>query len=223
MQLIYYLEYQIILSYRMKVSCGGLLYAFDSDGDLGLILGYERCGYFPLKGRKEQGETIEQAAIREIYEESCGIVDIMDINLDCKIDSAKKRYYLGLVPVKYDIIQEFADRRKHETRSAFIEIEELKFYKLSELLTMRLPLITYKAISFYKDILIKIANNAYITDDNAITEYEMYVNPIKYQAKLRVHSILKYIICAIKHNSSIHHNSSLRMSYTGTNLSASVL
>ena len=197
----------------MKVSCGGILYAYNNAGDVGVILGREGGGYFPLKGRKEPGETMEQTAMREIYEESCGTVKLNDIVLDCKIESTSKKYFLGLVEVNYNIIEEFINKRKNETRPSFIELTELKFYKLSELFATKLPLVTYKAVCFYRSKLSKLQHKKYnwrnaivaknvnsITQDSVmnniyqqtVAKYTALVAPIKIKARLRL-SKLMYI------------------------------
>jgi len=139
----------------MRVSCGALLYAC-KDGEIGVVLGIEGGNYFPLKGGKFAGETDEQTAIREVFEESCGLVDLKRISLDCTVHSLTKRYHLGLVEVSHDIIEKFAARRATETRPSFAELSGLKFIKLADLENMKLPLVTYKAVSFYKDRLFEL-------------------------------------------------------------------
>ena len=115
------------------ISCGALLYAFNMKGEIGVILGKE-CGmYFPLKGCQEPNETLAETAIREVHEESCGLVKLDTIDLDCMLSTGRKQYHIGLAEVSIDIIDKFKERRLHEQRGSFMEIDELRFFKLDDI------------------------------------------------------------------------------------------
>lgn len=77
-----------------KNSCGAILYTI-KDNKVYIILGKESRDWFPFKGVCEKNETLEEAAIREIEEETCRIVKINNIALDCKYASYRKIYHIG--------------------------------------------------------------------------------------------------------------------------------
>ena len=118
-----------LLTHRtLPVSCGALLYTCDPHGQLGVVLGVERTesyGYLPFKGRPEANETYEQAAIREVYEETCGLVQVDHIELCHQFQTIHKRYFIGLIKVPYDIIEKFEIKRAMET--CISSMEKLKW------------------------------------------------------------------------------------------------
>jgi ADP-ribose pyrophosphatase YjhB (NUDIX family) len=118
----------------MKNSCGGLLYAISPNGTTGIILGIEGNDWLPFKGCNEPNETFEQTAIREICEETCGIVQIKTIKLDHQFTSKRKNYYIGLVCVDYDIVNQFDIISKNENRIEYKEKKELRFFPLCDVL-----------------------------------------------------------------------------------------
>ena len=86
----------------MKIhSCGAILYT-DFNNDIYVILGMEKGMWFPFKGTRETGETCTEAAIREIYEETCSIVKLDDIELNCQYSTKRKYYHIGLVYVNHN-------------------------------------------------------------------------------------------------------------------------
>lgn len=119
----------------MKTSCGALLYSYHN-GEIGIILGNENPndGFLPFKGRPEHGETREEAAIREIYEETCGLVKLQHITLSHQFSSKNKHYYIGICRVSYDIIDRFNKIRRDEIRENFKEKKMLKFFPLKSIL-----------------------------------------------------------------------------------------
>lgn len=144
------------------ISCGALLYAFDVNGRIGVILGKEHKYYFPLKGRQELNETLCETAIREVREESCGLVKLEDIDLECKImNMNRKQYHIGLANVDINIVDMFIDRRKHEVKKEFMEMTELKFFILDNMnninnnanihpITKRVIRFYYKKLRYYE-------------------------------------------------------------------------
>lgn len=134
----------------MKHSCGAILYSFDSKGRLGIILGLEGRCWFPFKGCKDKGETYEQAAIREIYEETCGLVKINGINLEHEFSSKNKHYHIGLVYVSYDFIKKFDEIRCHMVEKQFLEKTRVKFFPLNEIhCFQRIHSLTLVSIRFF--------------------------------------------------------------------------
>jgi hypothetical protein len=116
----------------MKISCGAIFYTFDSNNNIGIILGLEGDQWFPFKGCKETDETITQTAIREIKEETCGLVDIKEIDLEHKFSSKRKIYFIGICEVSNDFVNQFEKKRLEETRASFMEKKAVKVFTLSE-------------------------------------------------------------------------------------------
>lgn len=145
-----------------KKSCGAILYAFDPDGKLGIILGDEARNlgdeWLPFKGCSHDGETLEQAAIREIFEETCGLVSLNSITLYHKFSTKRKEYYIGLVEVPYKLIEIFGEVRRTETREDFMEKRKIKFFSFPDVLTdPNIHNISKSSILFYKDALEALA------------------------------------------------------------------
>lgn len=141
----------------MRHSCGAILYAFDPKGQLGIILGLEGYHWLPFKGGPEKNETFEEAAIREIYEETCKIVKLDYINLKHNFKSKHKSYHIGLVKVNYNIIENFKKKRKRENKNIYKEKKEIAFFPLNIVRThTAVHNITLASINYYWDQLIKI-------------------------------------------------------------------
>jgi hypothetical protein len=118
----------------MRTSCGALFYSYDTLGNLGIVLGLEGYEWLPFKGCNEENETLEQTAIREINEETCGLVNITMINLEHNFTSKRKNYHIGLCEVPYEIINNFANVIQTEKRAAYKEKKKLKFFDLYAIL-----------------------------------------------------------------------------------------
>jgi hypothetical protein len=119
----------------MKISCGAIFYTFDIHNNIEVVLGLEGDQWFPFKGCKEADETIKQTAIREIREETCGLVDIKEINLEHKFSSKRKIYFIGICEVSNDFVNQFEKKRLEETRVAFMEKKAVRTFSLSEAFT----------------------------------------------------------------------------------------
>jgi hypothetical protein len=121
----------------LPLSCGAILYAFNESGELGVILGDEikdtSVSYLPFKGCMEPGETPEITAIREINEETCGIVQLNAIKLDHKFTTKRKEYHIGLVEVPYEIVSQFNDIVKTESKKQYKEKRSMKFFRMRDL------------------------------------------------------------------------------------------
>lgn len=121
----------------MRTSCGAIFWTEDPAGNRGIVLGEEGeddSQWLPFKGCVEQFETPEQAAIREVFEETCGLVILTSIMLEHCFSTKRKIYMIGLCYVPFEIIQQFEERRKSETRFAYAEKKKLRFFKLDEVL-----------------------------------------------------------------------------------------
>jgi ADP-ribose pyrophosphatase YjhB (NUDIX family) len=147
----------------MRHSCGAILYTYDPNGDLGIILGMEGTHWLPFKGGCEGDETIEETAVREIYEETCGLVHVTKISLDHVFNSKHKHYHIGLYEVPYDIIRQFPKKRKEATEKRFMEKQSVKFFPLTGLrCNKNIHSITRASIKFFWDQFIVLANNRQI-------------------------------------------------------------
>jgi ADP-ribose pyrophosphatase YjhB (NUDIX family) len=147
----------------MRHSCGAILYAYDPNGDLGIILGMEGTHWLPFKGGSEGDETVEETAVREIYEETCGLVHITNISLDHVFNSRHKHYHIGLCEVPYDIIRQFPKKRKEATEKKFMEKQSVKFFPLTGLRDNKcIHSITRASIKFFWGQLMMLASNRQI-------------------------------------------------------------
>jgi 8-oxo-dGTP pyrophosphatase MutT (NUDIX family) len=152
-------EKKELLTHRtLPVSCGALLYTCDPHGQLGVILGVERTesyGYLPFKGRPEANETYEQAAIREVYEETCGLVQVDHIDLCHQFQTVHKRYFIGLIKVPYDIIEKFEIKRATETSVSSMEKLKIKFFPLNQMQNREIHPLSRLSIKFWLTEILK--------------------------------------------------------------------
>ncbi len=149
-----------------KHSCGAILYTIHNNS-LYIVLGMEKAQWFPFKGVREKDETNQQAAIREICEETCGVVkaqDISDIDLQCNYTTKRKHYHIGLAYIPYGGIREFYKNRNKliaESESlteykggdaekwAYLEKTQLSTFSLNAATTYKFHYITDTPIKFY--------------------------------------------------------------------------
>ena len=167
----------------LPLSCGAILYAFNDSGELGVILGDEikdtNVSYLPFKGCMEPGETPEITAIREINEETCGIVQLNTIKLDHKFTTKRKEYHIGLVEVPYKIVSQFSDIVKTESKKQFKEKRSIKFFRMRDLhKNHEIHPITKASLLYYKNKLDAIARGGIIRH-NLINFCGISINTIK--------------------------------------------
>lgn len=149
-----------------KHSSGAILYTI-YDHKVYIVLGLEKGDYFPFKGVRENCETNKQTAIREIFEETCGVLTVNDINLLCNFSTKRKHYHIGLVYISLDDIEQFSiNKRKLENdienlekNWIYLEKTDIKIFKLDYLSKYKFHEITYKPIKFYQNRLIYIQNS----------------------------------------------------------------
>lgn len=161
----------------MKHSCGALFYTYNTDRELGIILGEEGYEWLPFKGCPKDDETYEQTAIREIFEETGGLIRLNSIKLKHYFTSKHKHYHIGLVYVPYETIYYFNRRRHLETRPDFTEKKELKFFPLSSIKNnLSIHNLTLASIRFYW---------------NDLLAYSVGVQPVvsKEGERIRKHSV----------------------------------
>jgi 8-oxo-dGTP pyrophosphatase MutT (NUDIX family) len=144
-----------------KKSYGAILYSFNPSGELGIILGSEsvdpQCGFFPFKGGSNISESPVQTAIREVFEETRGLVNLHTLQLRCKIRSKHKTYLFGLAEVNYDIIEKFNKIDVENMDPCYKEKKEIKFFRFADIYLHKFPAITMDAILFFKKELNHIA------------------------------------------------------------------
>ncbi len=172
-----------------KKSCGAILYSTNLNGELGIILGDESRGdvngWLPFKGGCKENETVEQAAIRELYEETCGLVKRDSIDLQNKFRTKRKEYHIGLCEVPYSIIIDFDIARKEETREEFMEKKRLKFFKFPDVLDDPLVHnISKSSILFYKDFLESLVSRNSKPTTCKLTPRSRYLGISNVQASL---------------------------------------
>ena len=164
----------------MKNSCGAIFYSHDNYGTVGVILGEEgKEEWLPFKGCAEDGEELEHAAIREIKEETCGLVCLDSIKLEHKFSSKRKNYYIGLCYVPFSLINDFEEKLKAETRKEFKEKKRLRFFPLeSALQSKEVHNISKASIEYFWDK-IKSKNTEQLSESNRFhgisEEYAKYL------------------------------------------------
>lgn len=151
----------------MKNSCGAILYTFNTEGKIGVILGLEGSDeWLPFKGCNETGESFEQTAIREIKEETCGLVTLENISLDHVFTTKHKIYRIGLCQVDFSIIEQFEQVRKAESRKEFREKQEIKFFPLDSIfIKQKIHSISRASIKFYWDKLMTYAGKQHVSSE----------------------------------------------------------
>lgn len=164
----------------MKNSCGAIFYTYDPNGNLGIILGSENGEWLPFKGCNEEGETFNQTAIREINEETCGLINIKNIILEHKFTSKRKHYHIGLCQVNYDIIEKFNNIRNQDKQSLekeFLEKEELKFFDMENIISCRvIHNISKSCINYYMCKLQLLKNKQSSAETKYTRKHSMSVN-----------------------------------------------
>lgn len=118
----------------MKISCGALFFTQDPFGQTGIILGLEQGGWLPFKGCNEEGETFEETAIREVKEETCGLIHLSEISLDHTFATHAKIYKIGLCHIPYAFLHIFQKVRSKEKRDKYKEKYTVKFFPLLKIL-----------------------------------------------------------------------------------------
>lgn len=155
----------------MKKSCGALLYTISPQGKFGLVLGLEKGHWLPFKGCAKESESNEEAAIREIKEETCGLLKIKRIKLNYKYTSKKKQYFIGLCYIPYDYISKFSihreEKENNDEYTDYVEKEEIKFFEYNGNTINSLHNLSNRIIIFYKRTL-DILKNKYENEYNKV-------------------------------------------------------
>lgn len=130
-------------------SCGAILWSVCPDGNVGVILGKENRHWLPFKGGVHSGETKEQAACREVWEETAGLVTIKNIDLCHSFVTSSKHYHIGLCRVDYGIISAFAQARERATKKEHREKSTLKFFALCNISSHPMHVLAGKSVVFF--------------------------------------------------------------------------
>jgi 8-oxo-dGTP pyrophosphatase MutT (NUDIX family) len=120
------------------------------------VLGMEKGQWFPFKGTREKYETNEQAAIREINEETCGVVKLENIELKCNYSTKRKNYHIGLIKIQCDVIDKFYKNRAQITINnydnnydVFLEKSDIKMFPLESIFNNNFHSVTVIPINYY--------------------------------------------------------------------------
>jgi len=146
-----------------KHSCGAILYIIENS-TVYIILGMEKGQWFPFKGIREKGETNDEAAIREINEETCGSVSINYIDLKCNYTTKRKHYHIGLVRIYKNQFMNFYRNRdymlnRYDNRINFLEKNKIKMFEIENILSNDFHEITITPIMYYLPFLKRLQNN----------------------------------------------------------------
>lgn len=164
-------------------SCGAILYTYMPNGKIGIILGLEYGHWFPFKGCQKEGETFKETAIREIYEETCGLIKLIDINLDQEFKTKHKTYHIGLEYVPRKLLDNFSLYRSLETRPDYMEKDAIHIFPLDDIWqNKKIHYITKKSIGFYKSQLLSKQNKTYLNTSR--THHTMKIVAQAYAKKL---------------------------------------
>lgn len=137
----------------MQKSCGAILYTYSREfHKLYFILGAEytpetdSIDWYPFKGAPNVGETISQAAAREVREETVGIVDKDSIPPVIEFSTTSKTYFLGLVKVDTHFFIEFREKRQVATDPCQLEKLKVGYFTLEDICKKRFHPLTKKAV-----------------------------------------------------------------------------
>jgi hypothetical protein len=144
-------------------SCGAILYTIYNE-KIYIVLGMEKGEWFPFKGTSDNNENNKQTAIREIYEETCGVVRVNKIDLNCNYATKRKYYHIGLIKTHPNIINKFYQNKEnllaslvnHDSYNAYLEKTDIKMFPLEYIFKYNFHDITATPIKYYYKQLKKI-------------------------------------------------------------------
>jgi 8-oxo-dGTP pyrophosphatase MutT (NUDIX family) len=136
----------------------------------------EKGEWFPFKGTREKGETNNEAAIREIYEETCTVVNVSHIDLACNYTTKRKHYHIGLIQVNPNIIKEFYKIRYRIEEKKFLEKTSLRAFALDDININFFHCITKIPIKYYYNNLKSIQRNITNKQSKLYTPYSSICN-----------------------------------------------
>lgn len=181
----------IHILHMKKHSCGALLYTIYKN-QVFVVLGMEKGNWFPFKGTREHGESNNDAAIREVCEETCNVVKIKKINLDCNYSTKRKYYHIGLVEIPYTGINQFYKNRKKvldyirekkcdkEQFYSCIEKTYIDMFHINGILSRNFHTVTMKPIKYYYKKLMQIQNELNLNKSQSIYRSLRFNKSIKF-------------------------------------------
>lgn len=140
----------------------------------------EKGEWFPFKGTREKGETNDETAIREIYEETCTIVDVSSIDLDCHYSTKRKHYHIGLIQVDSCIMTEFYKKRAEIEDKEYLEKTSIKAFALDDMDCYFFHTVTKIPIQYYYNKLSAIQQNINNTHTKTYKPYSHYSSSLAY-------------------------------------------
>lgn len=138
-------------------SCGAILYTI-ANNKVYIILGKEHGEWFPFKGQCERYETYEEAAVREINEETCKLVNVnpRSIKLRCVYSTNRKFYHIALVYVSPNFVKNFYTARKNTTDPHCLEKTAVKMFDINTTQIHKFHNVTRYPMQFYISDLLDI-------------------------------------------------------------------
>lgn len=158
------LYFNELLYLMKKHSCGAILYTIHEDS-VYIVLGMEKSEWYPFKGVREIGESSKDAAIREVCEETCGVispVELESLTLCCNYSTKRKHYHIGLAYMPFEGISKFYQNRSrmlHEndpSKWMYLEKTHLSMFNINKLNAYKFHEITSIPIKFYYNQLKKM-------------------------------------------------------------------
>lgn len=159
-------------------SCGAILYTIYNN-KIYIVLGMEKGQWFPFKGTRDKGETNIQAAVREIYEETCGVIQLNTIDLKCHFSTKRKHYHIGLVKIDLDSIKQFyknknylLNKKIYNTEyNAYLEKSDIKMFSLKYIFENNFHDVTILPIKYYYKQLKMIEKNIIHVENSKSSPY----------------------------------------------------
>jgi hypothetical protein len=168
-----------------KHSCGAILYTIYNN-KIYVVLGMEKGEWFPFKGTKDNGETYEETAIREIREETCDVIKINSIKLNCNYSTKRKHYHIGITQINKNDINQFYKNRNAILKNsyaynlknyAYLEKTDLKMFSLDDIFQYDFHDITLYPIKYYYTYLKNKQKklNMYISRSPCMLPFQNYI------------------------------------------------
>jgi ADP-ribose pyrophosphatase YjhB (NUDIX family) len=141
--------------------CGALLYTWYKN-NIYIVLKKNKNEWVPFFGTQKEKETFEETAVRELFEETCGGLDVKsnDINLECNYIYKKKEnnhYHIGLVYTSESIISDLSKNKLRKNIYNSLKMiymkNEIKMFALDNIFKYKFHPITQTPILFYKTYL----------------------------------------------------------------------
>ena len=166
----------------------------------------EKNEWFPFKGTKNINESLKETAIREIYEETCGLVKLDNIHLNCTYSTKRKYYHIGLVFVNFNILQNFHKKRNFYkicnnikiSSEKYLEKIDIKYFNINNINLYKFHNISKIPINFYKNFLLrlqqKLNSNLINNNDNNFLNILKKIQPTNIENSPNINILTNNII-----------------------------